>query len=176
MIGHHDIGCVESVHLVSQKIGSLVVGVVGEDEAGGHCRVWLAVELHVAVCDEFKGLRCFASRSCTHVEDGVVSLDITEDGWHHAHNLLPGDESGILGVIDQLVDPLQSLILSQQLLRKHHLKDKILWVELFAIHLELGKIYILSPQPVLILMIVLPHEDVIFLFITTILCLFLLVI
>ena len=70
----------------------------------------------------------------------MVSLDIKQDRWHHAYDLLTSDETRVGHLHDKLVDFLKSSVFLEQLSRYAHLKQDVMWVEGLDIHLKLGVI------------------------------------
>ena len=113
----------------------------------------------MAVHYELQSLRRLASRCRTHIKDRVVRLNIAEHRRHHANDLLPRDNTCILGLIHQLVNPFEPLVLPQQFLRKHHLEHKVLRIKRLAVHFQLAKINYLRLQHLLVLVVLLAHLD-----------------
>lgn len=70
----------------------------------------------------------------------MVSLDIEQDRWHHANDLLASDETRVSHLHDKLVDFLKSSVFLEQLTRDAHLKQDVMRIEGLDIHLKLGVI------------------------------------
>lgn len=157
VIRHDHIQGVEPIHLVCQQIGPFMVSIIGKHKTRWDFRIGQFLCSDVTVDNELQGLGCLAPRRSTHVEYRVVCLDVAQHRWHHANKLLPGYYARVLSFVNKLVDPFEPLILSEQLLRQHHFEDQILRIECLAIHLQLTNVYHLSPQLLLVHVILLAH-------------------
>ena len=120
--------------------GAFGVGIVGNNETLALCTVRFTLGEHLVGLDEFEELRGFASWSSAHIEDGMVSLDIEQDGGHHAYNFLSRDKTRISHEHDQFVDVLEPFVLLQALAGDHHFEKSIVRVEWLEIHLQLAEV------------------------------------
>ena len=93
MVDDDRIGGVQTVQLMDEEIGSLLVGVVGDDQTLRSYRVQPTLCFVVMKLNELKGLGCFATWGCTHVEDTVMGLNVSEKWWKHTHYLLSRDQT-----------------------------------------------------------------------------------
>ena len=68
--------------------GAFRVGIVRHDKASCRLTVWTTFLEDLISLDQLKKLSCLASRSGTHIEDSMLSLDVEKDRWDHADDLL----------------------------------------------------------------------------------------
>lgn len=136
-----------------------MVCIVGYDEA--FWEFFIHGFFHVVSHDQFEDLGSFASWSCAHVHYRVVRLDVAEDGRHHAHKFLPGQKPCSIGIIDKLVNLLERLILLEQLLWHHELKDHIIRVPTLVVHFESAMVHHQALELVFVEVILIIHSNLI---------------
>jgi len=76
VVGNHNVGSVETIHLVREHECSFRVGIVRNDEALRRDSVCLLVRVLMVGHDQFQKLGSFAAWSRTHVEDRMMRLHI----------------------------------------------------------------------------------------------------
>lgn len=75
--------------------------------------------LQMIVVDDLKDLSCFATRSRTHVQDGVMRFYVAQNWWHHTHNFLSCQKPRIFRIVDYLVNFFETFVFLQKLFWDH---------------------------------------------------------
>lgn len=103
VVDHDNLVGVQTVHLVSQQVGALLVGIIRYNEA------------FALLGDEFEQLGRFGAWGSAHVEDGVVWLNIKKVRREHRHDFLSAQEPCVVCLCDKFLAVLELRLLFQQL-------------------------------------------------------------